>query len=735
MNDRRIGYFTNITNLIQQIQSDTRFSISQEPFLFSFYNRNQKTIRDLNKEAASFMWTHMLIDVLKQIPKDKKAMEEMLLMCQECYRDNPVQLNLIEQFRRTYESHHAIRWYTKDCFLYRLLNKALRTEDTDALYIFRAFIIDLCTQLEEEKRLCLCSSPTFTVYRGQMMFDWELKKLIDNIGHLVSANAFFSASLNENVGEVFAGHGEFTDSHEKSVILQIEVKTQLRHTLAVSIAHLSEMPAENEVLFSLSSVFKVLNVCEESDNNRWRVYLQTTDEGREVVDEYKHVSLTDDECPTSEIVFGRLLMNMGQCAQAVNYFTSLASRLDAAHAHDVALRAAINCGQCECLYHMGKYEEARQCSEKGLALFDNLGMSSTNILYLRCRYYLANASLLTNKIQEAAYILEETLREQQYRLNENHVHIADTLRAIGLMIGLESGFDKSLKVRQEALRIYEKALPENHPKRISALVSLAGSYEATGEFRLALDYLYQALHMQERYLLDEHSSRAVTLRSLAVVHEALDERDVAFDYYIRAYSIWMLLYPNGHRYTAFCLNKIGGIYCDGKQFSEALQCQIQALEMRTKLSNNDTSQPYTSLGRTYLNMGDNIKAIETLHLACDYWKAKSSNPSNKYLNGIESILATAYSHNGEYNKAQEIFDRVYFSQKNANPEGNPDIGYTLHHMASNLMRMGEYNHAIECYQKSLDILLNYFSENHREVIMVREKMATVETLMRKVQQD
>jgi tetratricopeptide (TPR) repeat protein len=110
----------------------------------------------------------------------------------------------------------------------------------------------------------------------------------------------------------------------------------------------------------------------------------------------------------------------------------------------VVLRAAINCGQSECLYHMGKYEEARRCSEKGLALLENLGMSSTSILYLRCRFHLANALLLTNKIQQARYILEETLREHQYRLHENHVHIADTLKAVGLMIGIESGYDKTL---------------------------------------------------------------------------------------------------------------------------------------------------------------------------------------------------------------------------------------------------------------------------------------------------
>ena len=78
VNDRRIGYFSNVTNLLNQIESDTQPSFSQKPILFNCFDRGQTTMRDLNKERASFMWTHILLDVLKQIPTHETAMEEML---------------------------------------------------------------------------------------------------------------------------------------------------------------------------------------------------------------------------------------------------------------------------------------------------------------------------------------------------------------------------------------------------------------------------------------------------------------------------------------------------------------------------------------------------------------------------------------------------------------------------------------------------------------------------------
>jgi len=42
---------------------------------------------------------------------------------------NPVFLTKVDEFEKTYQPCDAIRWYTKDSIVYRLVNQALRTED------------------------------------------------------------------------------------------------------------------------------------------------------------------------------------------------------------------------------------------------------------------------------------------------------------------------------------------------------------------------------------------------------------------------------------------------------------------------------------------------------------------------------------------------------------------------------------------------------------------------------
>ncbi len=46
----------------------------------------------------------------------------------------------IDQFAREHRSEKAICWYSKQSFVYKLINKALRTEYMDLLYKFRFFI-------------------------------------------------------------------------------------------------------------------------------------------------------------------------------------------------------------------------------------------------------------------------------------------------------------------------------------------------------------------------------------------------------------------------------------------------------------------------------------------------------------------------------------------------------------------------------------------------------------------
>lgn len=86
------------------------------------------------------MYSKLLRDILNRIPTTEK---EMMEFCRKKCAQNKSDINTIEEFEEYYEASNAVFWYTRDTFLYRLLNQALREQDIDTLYALRYFIKDV----------------------------------------------------------------------------------------------------------------------------------------------------------------------------------------------------------------------------------------------------------------------------------------------------------------------------------------------------------------------------------------------------------------------------------------------------------------------------------------------------------------------------------------------------------------------------------------------------------------
>jgi hypothetical protein len=66
---------------------------------------------------------------------------------------------------------------TRDCFLFRLINRAFRTRNIDNVFKFRYFFLDLQQQLTHLYQSQKKSLPLQTVYRGQIISANEIQKL------------------------------------------------------------------------------------------------------------------------------------------------------------------------------------------------------------------------------------------------------------------------------------------------------------------------------------------------------------------------------------------------------------------------------------------------------------------------------------------------------------------------------------------------------------------------------
>lgn len=273
--NKLVGVFRERAALASII-TDLMILVDKKSAIFALYNTDkQKSTRNLNRESGSFIFLQLVKQVLQKMLSNKEAIEiskqEILDKCRLYYRGNKKALQDIDEFERNYTPDQAIKWYTTNSFLYRLINKALRTEDIDALYTYRFYIVDLCACLTEQSKLLYEFASDVHVYRGVKMSQNEIERFRESIGHLISVNGYFSISRQLNVSKMYAGI-EATDKSKdlESVVFDIEVNLeQCPETVLADIRHLSKFKDEDEVLFDIGTVFKMLSMEYNEQERYW----------------------------------------------------------------------------------------------------------------------------------------------------------------------------------------------------------------------------------------------------------------------------------------------------------------------------------------------------------------------------------------------------------------------------------------------------------------------------------
>ncbi|CAF4134324.1 unnamed protein product, partial [Adineta steineri] len=236
-----------------------------------------------------------LLEILPKVsPRTHKVNDRLLQWWRFYAEDDSVEQAKVKEFCESYRSDAAIRWYTKDSLLYRLLNTALRTENIDMISDFRYFIIDLYEQLTKSYLDYVISfkEQNLTVYRGQKLCLSELIKLKHTIGKYISITSFWSASLSSEVALFYA---ELSEDDKKqflqSVMFQIDIDmTKLANScknhIFANIISLSCFIDEEEVLFMANTQFRIHSVAKHTET-LWVVRLVLLNQDDENTDEIR----------------------------------------------------------------------------------------------------------------------------------------------------------------------------------------------------------------------------------------------------------------------------------------------------------------------------------------------------------------------------------------------------------------------------------------------------------------
>jgi hypothetical protein len=238
-------------------EKQSSFDRFEEPLLISIYKTSssprQSPAEQFNDQFIASQ--KMIYSILRRKPTATDR-NELITYCKREYANNKKQLDIIREFQQDYSADSAVKWYTRDCFLYKLLNKALHMRNTELLYRFGFFIRDLHRQLKQTQ----CSK-TIHVYRGELMPKEQVQQLKHSVGQLISINSFLSTTIDREVAVIFSGDTEATKTDVQPVLFEIEADPRAAGVKPFGdISSFTYMSNEKEVMMMLGSIFRLRQI-------------------------------------------------------------------------------------------------------------------------------------------------------------------------------------------------------------------------------------------------------------------------------------------------------------------------------------------------------------------------------------------------------------------------------------------------------------------------------------------
>lgn len=625
-----VGVFNDQDALFTSIR-EKMILIDKQTINFGLYDPEEKSLKDLSKESATFLLNQMLIHVLKALPDETESKEQILELCQSYYKSNQHKLKKIEDFQQSYSSDKAIESYMYESFLQKLLNKALRTEDIELICAFRFFIVDLCKSIENQSN----DQGMVTFYRGAQIPTKDLDELKENVNRILVVNGFFTASRDSDVYLRYTS-SNFVMHNFQRVFFEIQADSTMKTVHFTNARRKNGEENQDKVLFHLNSLFKIHSIQFDAPHELWKVQLKTTDECSTKIDEYLTMAKLEMEEPEPIINYGYLLLyELGDIDRAEKYFNILLRLLPSEH-RDVA-SVYNNIGNIH--NQRDQWDSALTNFQTGYELrkqrlppdHPHIGASLNNIGMIykakeqpdRALEYFQQALPITEKITtignpqtamvnenmgkvysdkhdyDAALVhLLRALAIFKIIVPEQHREIARCSGSIGYVYEKKQNYNDALKYYQQQLAVEERCLPPDHPNLISHLDWIIDTYKKKNETDKGVKLCQEKITLRKSQLGATHPCIAQILMIMADLLRRKQPKE-SLKYYEEALSILERRTPPDYQTMCICLTYMSGLYYERDLVKDAIRCEMKVLELYRRTLSSD----HVDIANSFRNLG------------------------------------------------------------------------------------------------------------------------------------
>jgi tetratricopeptide (TPR) repeat protein len=281
------------------------------------------------------------------------------------------------------------------------------------------------------------------------------------------------------------------------VLFILKIDPSISATPFANVGNVSWYEDEEEILFSMHSVFRIGQVKQLDENDRlWQVDL----------------TLTGDDDPQLRALTERVrdeIKGSTEWVRLASLMVKIAQYDEAENLLNILLPQATEREKGDIYYQLG-------CTNYYKEKYDN--------------------SILS--FEKSREIREKTLTSQ-------HPDVADCHNDIGLVYKNMGEYSKALLSHEKAREIREK-IPANDPDLAASYNNIGGVYDDMEEYSEALSYYIKALEIKQKTLPATHPDLAVSYNNIGSVYYNMGEYSEALLNFERALNIWQRSLPSTH---------------------------------------------------------------------------------------------------------------------------------------------------------------------------------------------
>jgi len=503
------GIYTTMTSLCEQLTKDIK-KINYDLIGFTVMEGSvPNTTSKSNPQDATFMYDHLFRNIVLTIPDEN--MQDMFEFCEQQYRGNVQEEKFIKIIKTKYTSHTPVWWYSQEMFLYRMMNKALRTHQYDLLYLLRVFIRHLHQEITTQQK---CQSIVLkTLFRGQGMDKDDFERLRTNEGGLVSISNFFSTSVNRDAALCRAREAR---KNKKKVSILMEIKINGNTTIPVAnMTGANPHSKEEEWLFSTGSIFRVGSLKRLPDRI-WVVPLILTDNEDEQLDALKDYFKKTMADRNICLNFGSLMYQLASWSKSEYFFLKALESETTWQRRSVLLN---NIGLAK--EELGKPDEALACYFKSLELKLNAADSDNTADIASTYNNIATLYHGQKIIDRAMEYYEKAIEASSIAGYKNEGLVATLNTNVATILTSQGKYAEALEKCKKALAIRLKTLPAIHPAIATTYAIIANIMYNMGSHVKAIEYIQKAIDIDQLALPSDHPQLILHTNNLSIYKQHL----------------------------------------------------------------------------------------------------------------------------------------------------------------------------------------------------------------------